>query len=196
LLWSVSRALHIGTPLLASWQQSFRRYFGGVTRGNTLLALKHSLTTSFGSLCFSSFVLTAVDMLRRMSSRRRTSIIGCIISVFMACCESIIQAITAFATVQMAATGEAFWQAACNVTALLSRNMLCTIRVWWMPSLVLNLSAVFFSAVYGYALGAMSYKAWQGRPHAAWVRSCPDRCWGWKCLSKAQHLCGTQASCR
>jgi Plasma-membrane choline transporter len=145
-----------------------RRYFGGVTRHNILLGLKHSCTTSFGSLCFSSFVLTAVDIVRSMANRRRG--IGFVVAIVVSCFAELIKVLTNFATVQMAATGEAFWEAACNVSALLTRNALNSIRVWWMPSFVLTFSAFFFSAVWGVLLGFVSYGTLQDRKNARWVR--------------------------
>lgn len=60
----------------------------------------------------------------------------------------VVPCLTNFVILQMAATGESFFDAARNVTHLLARHGLNTVRVWWMPQFLLVSSAVITSLVW------------------------------------------------
>ncbi|GFH24153.1 uncharacterized protein HaLaN_21888 [Haematococcus lacustris] len=88
---------------------------------------------------------------------------------------------------QMALSGLAFMPAAHTVLALLKRNRLDALAVWWLPSLILRSSALVVAAVFGLAVGLLSVPSqgvaaadkepeWEGRVGlgymaflAAWV---------------------------
>ncbi|KAK9829886.1 hypothetical protein WJX72_008466 [[Myrmecia] bisecta] len=134
------------------------------TKGFTLRSLRLGLTSSFGSLCFGSAILTAVQMARNAMENARQqrggNILLCLVACLMECFMQVIEYITKFATMRAAFTGEAFLTAGRSVTDLLKRNFLKAYGVWWFPPLVLNLASFLLSAVWGLSVFAMSYASW------------------------------------
>lgn len=75
---------------------------------------------------------------------------------------SLLEGITKFATVQMAITGEPFFTAGRRVVALLSRNLMDTAAVWWLPPLVLQSTALIMSVGWGAGVYFLSGTMWSG----------------------------------
>jgi hypothetical protein len=71
----------------------------------------------------------------------------------MDCVAEIIETVTKFATIQCAISGESLCESGREVTRLLKDNFLSTVRVWWLPEMILNMSALFFAIFYGVVVG-------------------------------------------
>jgi hypothetical protein len=70
---------------------------GSSTRGTTLKALRHALTSSFGTLCLASLVLTAVEVARSISERarrQRDNIVMCLVACVLECVYQLIEFIS------------------------------------------------------------------------------------------------------
>lgn len=78
----------------------------------------------------------------------------------------ILEAVTKFAVVRMAITGEAMFTS-CRTTAdLLARNLLDSVGVWWFPGMILQVTAFLLSGLWGGAVFGVSYAYW-GRSQVA-----------------------------
>ena len=111
-------------------------------KGTTLSALRNAAGPSFGSLCFGSLVLTAVNVAREINRNARRdagrqgggiAIVMCLLSSCLDCIYALIEYISKFATIQCAITGAAFCDAARSVSQLLANNFLSAYGVWWLP---------------------------------------------------------------
>jgi len=135
-------------------------------QGSMMSSLKNGLGPNFGSLCFGSFVMTIVEILRKANEQARrnamrrggvTAIIACICTSCMDCLYAVIQFLSKFAVIQMAITGESFCDAARSVTDLLKRNFLSAYAVWWLPPMILHTVSFLLAAVWGALAGVLSY---------------------------------------
>ncbi|GLC41131.1 hypothetical protein PLESTB_001794700 [Pleodorina starrii] len=126
---------------------------GGVSnlaRGSVRLALKHCLTTSFGSVAFASAILAAINFVRRMLSQAaRNNIICCIINCVAQPILALMEKFTRFATIATAITGQAFVPSARVVYDTLKRNFLQTYSMWWVPDRVLGFTVFLLSLSWG-----------------------------------------------
>ena len=135
-----------------------RWYFapsGTVTfAGTTREFIGHAWHTSFGSLAFGALVLAAVSVMRQINERARRrsegfmAVLACIVTSIMDCIGEIIEALTRFATIQCAISGDDLCTAGREVTRLLNDNFLSAVRVWWLPEMVLGLAAFFLALAY------------------------------------------------
>lgn len=159
-LWTTKLAFEIRvftiSGAVAQW------YFspvGSSTRGTTLKAARHALTSSFGTLCLGSLVLTAVEVARSISERarrQRGNIVMCLVACVLECVYQFIEFISKFATIMAAITGMSFCDSAHEVTDLLKRNFLSSYAVWWMPGFVLN-SLIFSASLAWASLAGLTY---------------------------------------
>mmetsp|Transcript_90 Transcript_90/g.149 ORF Transcript_90/g.149 Transcript_90/m.149 type:complete len:460 (-) Transcript_90:4-1383(-) len=159
-LWTTKLAFEIRvftiSGAVAQW------YFspvGSSTRGTTLKAVRHALTSSFGTLCLGSLVLTAVEAARSISERarrQRDNIVMCLVACVLECVYQFIEFISQFATIMAAITGMSFCDSAREVTDLLKRNFLASYAVWWMPGFVLN-SLIFTVSLAWASLAGLTY---------------------------------------
>uniref|UniRef100_A0A7S0WF10 Choline transporter-like protein n=1 Tax=Ostreococcus mediterraneus TaxID=1486918 RepID=A0A7S0WF10_9CHLO len=130
--------------------------------GTTSTFIGHAWRNSFGSLAFGALVLTAVSVMRQINERARRrsegfmAVLACIVTTIMDCIGEIIEALTTFATIQCAISGEDLCTSGREVTRLLNDNFLSAVRVWWLPEMVLNLAAVFLSLAYSSIVTWMS----------------------------------------
>ncbi|KAG2425823.1 hypothetical protein HXX76_013448 [Chlamydomonas incerta] len=140
------------------------------TAGSVKQALKHCLTSSFGSVAFAAAILALIRMLRRAMERAaRNNIICCILNCFLQPLLALAEKFTRFATIACAITGQPFVPAAKAVFDTLKRNFLQTYSLWWVPDSVLQFAVtlmsltwagiVFFSS-YGAAKGGLGQDAW------------------------------------
>ena len=100
---------------------------------------------SFGSLCYGSAILTAANMARSAANDSRSrgeNLLSCLMRALVACIAELLELMTRFATVRIAATGEAFMDGARQVVAILSRNALNTYAVWTFPSTILAFTSL------------------------------------------------------
>eukprot|EP01023_Acetabularia_acetabulum_P010773 TRINITY_DN14907_c0_g1_i1.p1 TRINITY_DN14907_c0_g1~~TRINITY_DN14907_c0_g1_i1.p1 ORF type:complete len:596 (-),score=99.08 TRINITY_DN14907_c0_g1_i1:258-1937(-) len=122
----------------------------------TLFSLKHALTSSFGSLCVSSLLLTLFAAIRALVEKLRRQFAGgkanCLVNSIACCIQcfiSLLNTITRFATMQMAITGQGFFSAAGSVVKLLTSNTLDAFGVWWIPDFILYSAAILASLTWG-----------------------------------------------
>ena len=73
---------------------------------------------------------------------------------------------TKFAVVRMAITGEALLPCCRSTADLLARNLLDSVGVWWFPGMVLQVTALLISGLWGGAVAGASYVYW-GRSQVA-----------------------------
>jgi hypothetical protein len=160
-LWSHMIAAEMRTFVIGG--SISRWYFApaGTTAfvGTTREFIGHAFGASFGSLAFGGLVLTGVTILRNLNERLRResrgfmAILACIVTAVMDCIAEIIETITKFATIQCAITGESLLESGREVTRLLKDNFLSALRVWWLPEMILNMTALFFAIFYGVVVG-------------------------------------------
>ncbi|PNW73072.1 hypothetical protein CHLRE_14g617800v5 [Chlamydomonas reinhardtii] len=140
------------------------------TAGSVKLALKHCLTSSFGSVAFAAAILALIRMLRRAMERAaRNNVICCILNCVMQPLLALAEKFTRFATIACAITGQPFVPAAKAVFDTLKRNFLQTYSLWWVPDTVLQFAVtlmsltwagIVFFASYGAAKGGLGQDAW------------------------------------
>ena len=112
-------------------------------------ALSAAVGPAFGSLCLGSAVLTAADAARQAAEatrRRGNGLLACIIATVVACVSELVSALTRFATIRVAATGQSFMDAAHDQVALLKRNFLATFAVWRFPPMILAFTSAVMAA--------------------------------------------------
>jgi len=81
----------------------------------TLGALKRSLTTSFGSICLGSLVVSLIKTIRslvRMARSEQNSILLCLADCILGCIDSLVQYFNHYAFCQVAIYGKTFIEAA------------------------------------------------------------------------------------
>merc|ERR1719498_1530485 len=106
-----------------------------------MTSLRHPVGPSFGSLCFGSLILAAVQVAREMNEQARrnargggaAAFLACLLTACLDCIYAIIEQVSKYATIQCAVTGAAFCDAASSVSRLLRDNLLSAYGVWWLP---------------------------------------------------------------
>lgn len=135
-------------------------------RGSLSTSLRHAFGPSFGSLCLSAWLLNLLQLLKSMAaSARRESNDNLLLSLLLSCVDfllSLLEAVTKFAVVRMAITGEALGEACASTSSLLSRNLLDSVGVWWLPGMVLQVTGLLLAGGWGLAVFGASYAAWGG----------------------------------
>lgn len=143
---------------------------GSNAKGSLKTALGHAFGPSFGSLCLASWLLNLLNMLKSMAQNARAeNRDNILVQILVSCFEfllSILEAVTKFAVVRMAITGEAMLPSCRSTADLLARNLLDSVGVWWFPGMVLQVTAVILSALWGGAVFGVSYTYW-GRSQVA-----------------------------
>jgi len=138
------------------WSAAGTRLKGNPVRTATALAFGPSA----GSLSLGGAVLTLADMLRKAAEQGNgsgESFVACIAKMMMSCLASLLEAITRFATVRVALTGEAFFDAARGAIDLLTRNMLNTYAVWnFLPTILFTTSFALSACTSG--LAALAFR--------------------------------------
>ena len=112
-------------------------------------ALSCAAGPAFGSLCLASAVLTMADAARQAAEatrRRGGGLLACLVAALVACISELVATLTRFATIRVAATGQAFMDAARDQVALLKRNFLATFAVWRFPPMVLAFTSAVAAA--------------------------------------------------
>jgi len=112
-----------------------------------------------GSLAMGGAVLAVADALRQSaeSGRNNGSFLACVARLIMSCVSALLEAMTRFATVRIAITGERFMDAARGVVDLLSRNMLNSYGVWRFPPMIVSMTAFAISACWSGLLTLIFY---------------------------------------
>jgi len=102
----------------------------------------NAISNSFGSLCFSSLIMTIVQFIRgifeNISDNRNRSIAEVIVNSCAQCILAFVEFMTKFAVIQMSMTGESFCKASKTVTDLLKRNGMSSYGVWWIPPMIMH----------------------------------------------------------
>jgi hypothetical protein len=133
-------------------------------RGTLLKSFRHALGPQFGSLCLASWLLNLLNMLKSMAENARTENRNNIfVQLLVSCFEfliTLLETVTKFAVVKMAITGDAMMDSCRSTADLLARNLLDTVGVWWFPGMILQVSALLLSGVWGLAVGSSSYLYW------------------------------------
>ncbi|GIL45985.1 hypothetical protein Vafri_3091 [Volvox africanus] len=128
------------------------------TRGSVRQALRHCLTTSFGSVAFASAIITIINFVRRLLRRgARNNIICCIINCIAQPILALLEKFTRFATIATAITGQGFLPAARAVFDTLRKNFLQTYSMWWVPERVLGFTVFLFSLSWGGIVFGITY---------------------------------------
>lgn len=172
VVWTTMLGFEIKTFVISGTMAQW--YFAPVGqinfRGTTLRSVRHALGPNFGSLCFGSLVLTAVQYLRSALEQLRQAgeqnFLAYCASVCLDLIYSLIEKITQFATVYMAITGQTFYAASVDAVGLLSRNFLDTVGVWWLPGLILQTTSMILAGGWGVAVYAISRLIWGSDPSA------------------------------
>lgn len=158
VLWTMLLAnqirVYVVSGTVAQW------YFAPVdtptTSGTTRRSLSQALSSSFGSLCFGSLVLTFTEVMKNSveNAHRQNggSIFSLIFYVIAQCFYGLVEYLTKFATVMCAITGQGLVDAGRKVTDLLVRNFLdaWASTVWFTP-MVIQLAAFSISVAWGFA---------------------------------------------
>jgi hypothetical protein len=122
-----------------------------------LHALQLSVGPAAGSLCFGGAVLTCAELIRMLADAVRSSgedrgivmvIIDAIIAGILDMIAEFLSAMTRFATIRVAITGETFWEGAGAATELFKRNWMNAVAVWSFPPMVLHLIAFTISVLF------------------------------------------------
>lgn len=85
-------------------------YYQSQTRNVTSASAKRALTTSFGSICYGSFIVSLIETLRVLarSMSRDHWVMACIIDCILGCIQAIAQFITKYAYAYVAIWGQDF----------------------------------------------------------------------------------------
>ncbi|PNH00388.1 hypothetical protein TSOC_013788, partial [Tetrabaena socialis] len=137
--------------------------------GSVRLALRHCLTSSFGSVAFAAAVLAVLRAVRRvMEDAARRNVICCIINCIVQPMLALAEQFTRFATIAAAITGDAFVPAAKTVFGTLKRNLLQTYSLWcacrralhtWVPDAVLHVAVLLMSLTWSGIVFFATYAA-------------------------------------
>eukprot|EP00892_Ulva_mutabilis_P008264 jgi/Ulvmu1/580/UM001_0588.1 len=143
MLWTDSLAAQLRTYVMGGVITQW--YFHEETRGTIPRSLQHALGPARGTLCFSAAVVTVCNLIRAAADRIRNNrahpvylILSCLFSWLLDMLQELIRFVSNLATIQAAATGEAFLDAARSVGSMLTRHSLSAVTVWWMPNMVLS----------------------------------------------------------
>ncbi len=141
----------------------FETPFGGGSRA--LQGLKWSITSSFGSLCYSSFIMTVVAIidafLRRMREEANSGnnillkIVMAIVMCLWGYLEAYLKFLSKMAVISLAITGEEFCPSAKKVQTMLWRNNLDGILVDSFGSVALWSFSFIVSVAVGFATWAV-----------------------------------------
>lgn len=143
---------------------------GSNSKGSLRTALGHAFGPSFGSLCLASWLLNLLNMLKSMAQQARAeNRDNILVQLLVSCFEfllTILEAVTKFAVVRMAITGEAMFPSCRSTADLLARNLLDSVGVWWFPGMILQVTGLLLSGLWGGAVFGVSYAYW-GRSQVA-----------------------------
>ncbi|WIA40658.1 hypothetical protein OEZ86_004364 [Tetradesmus obliquus] len=144
-------------------------YFAPATqkpRGALRRSLGHALGPNFGSLCLAAWLLNLLQMLKSMAENARAeNRDNFFVQLLVSCFEfllTLLEAVTKFAVVRLAITGDALMPSCRSTADLLARNLLDSVGVWWFPGMILQVTALLLSCVWGLAVFGLSYGAWGG----------------------------------
>ena len=119
-------------------------------------ALKLAVGPSSGSLCFGGAVLSVAELLRMIADavqNQEGNILQIIMEAIVACILNLVaeflSAMTRFATIRVAITGDSFWEGACAATDLFKRNLMNAVAVWSFPPMVLHLLCFTCAVIFG-----------------------------------------------
>eukprot|EP00798_Chlamydomonas_sp_ICE-L_P028941 gene28941-32134_t len=154
LLWTTKLVmelrLYIVADVTAAWYFSTAgTHPDSLEAPSIMRASEHALTTSFGSIALASLIITLIGMLRaamRRQGRRNIFclIVGCVVQPLLKICEQFTQ----FSTIACAITGLPFIGAAKEIFGVLTRNLLNTYTVWWVPGMVLRMAGFVISLIW------------------------------------------------
>ena len=155
--------------VIAQWYYS---PLGRPPVGHVKRTVLHALGPSFGTLCYASLVLTAVEAVRSAVQKAREratsvggSIAGALVGCLADCLAALVQQLTKFTTIHAAIKGGGFCDSAFATASLLARNLLSSYTVFWLPGMVLTMAAAMMAAVAGcaaYLLSLLSFRALMG----------------------------------
>jgi len=126
--------------------------FGEARRAPVTTASKLAFTRSFGTLCFSSLVLTICQILKAMARQaqsRTNNLFVCLVACCLRCIINVIEFLNKFAVAMHAITGDDFCASGRQVTAMLSRHGL---NAWFcdrISAFVLSTAAFAFAVLGG-----------------------------------------------
>jgi len=156
VIWAVSTALEARLFVIGGVVCQWYFAPAGTTnfKGTTTRSLQHALGPSFGTICYGSFVITVVEILKRsaekMRRENRGNILVCLCVACLDCIYALIEYISRFAMIQASMSGEAFCDAARSITDLLSRNFLLAYGTYAFPKYILSAVVVILSMAFGY----------------------------------------------
>eukprot|EP00892_Ulva_mutabilis_P008297 jgi/Ulvmu1/583/UM001_0591.1 len=166
LMWTMAIRSQLRTYVIGGVVTQW--YFHGATRGTTLQSVGHALGPARGTLCFSGAIITLCDIIRALAENMRSErgdtasmIISCICACILNMLQELIRFVSTLATIQAAATGEAFLAAARSVGEMMTRHSLSAVTVWWLPDTVLKFTTMGISATAGVIAYFVSNMLWQ-----------------------------------
>ena len=119
-------------------------------RAPVATALKLSCTTSFGTMCVASLIITIAEILKRMARQQaRNGLLGLLIACCLTCILSYLEFLTRFAISFHALTGESFCDSARTFTDHCSRHGFTALSVDVLSSIVLRFGAMVLSLLIG-----------------------------------------------
>lgn len=140
-----------------------RHYFGAVDQGVLCPSISVALTTSFGSVCFGSFIVAFVDALHTVVAAGKKEakeegnivlcLVLCVVDCFLQCIGEMIEYFNDWAYVQCAIRGASFCEAAKITFSTATCANLSFIITDLLVNMVRNLGA-FFCATLAGAAGA------------------------------------------
>eukprot|EP00775_Hariotina_reticulata_P001350 gene1350-1691_t len=154
--------VYVVSGITAQWY--FAPANTGPPKGALSRSFRQAFGPSFGSLCLASWLLNLLQMLKSMAeSARRDNTTNIFVQLLLSCFEfliTLLEAVTKFAVVRIAITGEPLMEGCRKTTELLSRNLLDTVGVWWFPGMILQVTAFVLAGIWGLAVFAASYTFW------------------------------------
>ncbi|KAI8468538.1 MAG: plasma-membrane choline transporter-domain-containing protein [Monoraphidium minutum] len=135
---------------------------GCAPTGALRATLRHALGPQRGTVCFAGAVMALIQALRQAAdSGTRTSdgrqgagaaaaaLLCCVLRAAAQCVLSVAEFLCRYALTWAALTGQGLVDAGKEVTALLKRNLLDAVTVWWMPGAVVGLTSFALAALWG-----------------------------------------------
>ena len=167
LLWSLFILFEVRSFIVAHVTARWYHQPRGVPLpGKPMLdAFKLAVGPSSGSLCFGGAVLTVAELLRMLADAVQNQegnifqiILEAIVSCILNLVAEFLSAMTRFATIRVAITGDSFWEGACAATDLFKRNLMNAVAVWSFPPMVLHLLCFTMAVIFG-GIAALIFSA-------------------------------------
>lgn len=155
LMFLLEQRRYVISGVMAQW------YFNHSQEGRISRSVRHSWTTSFGTIAFASFVLTVAEFVKAAAKKAQkqkgaNALVKCVAACTI-CIMNIIEDLTDLAVIRTAITGEGLMTAGSSTTSMITRSFGAGaqfVGVWNFPRMILHFYVFFFSL----ATGFVSYR--------------------------------------